>query len=129
MTAPGGRPTALLSAQNFITLGAVQALHDLALQHEIAIVGFDDVDLAAAVDPALTVMPQQPTELGRMAGGCSSNGWAATLVRRGAASSRANSSRVARARSVRGREASTGTSVSGRRVVWGRSACQVPSAS
>jgi LacI family transcriptional regulator len=68
MAVPGGRPTALFSAQNFITLGAVQALHDLALQHEIALVGFDDVDLAAAVDPALTVIPQQPTELGRMAG-------------------------------------------------------------
>lgn len=40
----------------------------LGLHREVALVGFDDLDLAAAVQPGITVMPQQPTELGRLAG-------------------------------------------------------------
>jgi LacI family transcriptional regulator, galactose operon repressor len=62
------RPSALFSAQNSITVGAVQALHDLRLQHAVAVVGFDDVDMGAAVEPGLSVVPQRPQELGRVAG-------------------------------------------------------------
>lgn len=62
------RPTALFTAQNFITIGALRALHALGLQHEIAMVGFDDVELADVVEPAVSVVPQQPLELGRRAG-------------------------------------------------------------
>lgn len=61
------RPTAIVTAQNFITVGGVQALHDLGLQHTIAQVGFDDVELADVVDPPLTVVPQDPRQLGRIA--------------------------------------------------------------
>jgi LacI family transcriptional regulator len=61
------RPTALVSAQNFVTVGAVGALHDLDLQHSIAQVGFDDVELADVVEPGISVVPQQPRELGRIA--------------------------------------------------------------
>ena len=61
------RATALVTAQNLVTLGAVRALHQLGLQHEIALVGFDDVDLADVVEPALTVVPQHPRQLGRRA--------------------------------------------------------------
>jgi LacI family transcriptional regulator len=60
-------PTAILSAQNFATVGVTQALHKLGLQHDIAQVGFDDVDLAAAVTPGITVVPQHPSDLGRRA--------------------------------------------------------------
>ncbi|HUP17949.1 MAG TPA: LacI family DNA-binding transcriptional regulator [Acidimicrobiia bacterium] len=60
-------PTAVFTAQNFATIGAVHALHDLGLQHKVALVGFDDVDLAGAVDPGLTVVPQEPRQLGRRA--------------------------------------------------------------
>jgi LacI family transcriptional regulator len=60
-------PTALFTAQNFASMGAVAALHDLEIQHEIAVVGFDDIDLADAVDPGLTVVPQRPRELGQRA--------------------------------------------------------------
>lgn len=63
----GPLPTALFTAQNFVTVGAVQALHDLGLQHRIAHVGFDDVELADVVEPGITVVPQQPRELGRRA--------------------------------------------------------------
>ena len=59
--------TALFSAQNFVTLGAVRALHRLGLQHRIALVGHDDVPLAEVVEPGITVVPQRPRELGRRA--------------------------------------------------------------
>jgi LacI family transcriptional regulator len=60
-------PTAIFTAQNFVTMGVVRALHDLDLQHSVAVVGFDDVDFADALDPGITVVPQQPEELGRRA--------------------------------------------------------------
>jgi LacI family transcriptional regulator, galactose operon repressor len=62
-----GPPTALFTSQNLITIGAVRALHDLGLQHSIALVGFDDVTLADVVNPALTVIAQEPAALGRAA--------------------------------------------------------------
>jgi LacI family transcriptional regulator len=61
------QPTAILSAQNFVTVGVTQALHQLGLQDRIAQVGFDDVDLAAVVTPGITVVPQYPSDLGRRA--------------------------------------------------------------
>ncbi|MGB8858483.1 MAG: LacI family DNA-binding transcriptional regulator [Ilumatobacteraceae bacterium] len=62
------RPTAIFTAQNFISIGALQALHELQLHRTVAMVGFDDVELADVVEPGLTVVPQQPRELGRRAG-------------------------------------------------------------
>jgi LacI family transcriptional regulator len=60
-------PTAIFSAQNFITVGAAHALHALGLAHKIAHIGFDDIDLAALVQPGISVVPQQPWDLGRQA--------------------------------------------------------------
>lgn len=62
------RPTALFTAQNFVTIGAVRALHRLGLQREIAMVGFDEVELADVVAPAISIVPQDPSTLGRLAG-------------------------------------------------------------
>ena len=61
------RPTALFTAQNLVTIGAVLALRDAGLQHAIALVGFDDVTLADALEPPITVVAQDPAELGRQA--------------------------------------------------------------
>ena len=61
------RPTALFTAQNFITMGALQALHSLGLRSKIAHIGFDDVDLGEVVTPGVSVVPQYPLELGRRA--------------------------------------------------------------
>lgn len=61
------RPTALFTAQNYVTIGTVKALHRLGLQHEIALVGFDDAEIAELVDPMLTVIAQDPESLGRLA--------------------------------------------------------------
>lgn len=60
-------PTAIFTAQNFITVGAAHALHDLGLHRRIAQVGFDDIELADIIDPPITVVPQQPRLLGRRA--------------------------------------------------------------
>lgn len=67
LLAAADRPTALFTAQNFVTIGAIAAIHRLGLQHQIAVVGFDDLDIAEWVDPKITVVPQQPTELGKLA--------------------------------------------------------------
>ena len=60
-------PTALFTAQNFITIGATQALHKLELHSTIAQVGFDDIALADVVQPGISVVPQHPLDLGRRA--------------------------------------------------------------
>ena len=60
-------PTALFTSQNLISIGALRAVHDLGLQHEVAMVSFDDIQLADAVDPGLTVVAQDPLGLGRVA--------------------------------------------------------------
>jgi LacI family transcriptional regulator len=61
------RPTALVTGQNLITIGALRALRDLGLQHTVAMVAFDDVTLADVVQPGLTVIAQDPVSLGRRA--------------------------------------------------------------
>jgi LacI family transcriptional regulator len=60
-------PTALVASQNLLTVGAVQGLRAAGRQREVALIGFDDLPLAAAVDPGITVVAQRPVELGRRA--------------------------------------------------------------
>ena len=60
-------PTALFTSQNMITIGAIRALHALGRQHEIALIGFDDVMLADVISPGLTVMAQNPAGIGTLA--------------------------------------------------------------
>ena len=65
-------PTALLCAQNLITVGAVHALRELGLQHQVAMVGIDDVMMADALEPGVTVVAQDPVGIGRVRrSGCS----------------------------------------------------------
>lgn len=61
-------PTAIFSAQNFITMGAVRALHLAGAQDAVAQVGFDDIEFADLLSPGISVVPQQPREIGRLAG-------------------------------------------------------------
>ena len=60
-------PTALFASQNLITIGAINALHLHDLQHLVALVGFDDVELAGMLDPGVTVVAQDPYAIGRAA--------------------------------------------------------------
>jgi LacI family transcriptional regulator len=60
-------PTAIFAGQNLISIGAIHALQRAGRQHQVAHVGFDDIDLADAVSPGLTVVAQDPPALGRAA--------------------------------------------------------------
>ena len=60
-------PTAIFASQNLITVGALRALHRLGLQHQVALVGFDDLLLADLVKPAVTVIAQDPQQIGTSA--------------------------------------------------------------
>jgi LacI family transcriptional regulator len=60
-------PTAILSGQNYFTIGAIKALRSLGLEREIALVGFDDFALADLLSPAVTVIAHDPAEIGRTA--------------------------------------------------------------
>lgn len=60
-------PTALFTAQNLVTIGALHALHQRNLQHQIAQVGFDDFLLADLIRPGVTVVAQDPTTVGTLA--------------------------------------------------------------
>lgn len=60
-------PTALFTAQNLVTIGAVRALRELKRHHEVAVVGFDDFPLADLLQPPVTVIAQDPSRIGRVA--------------------------------------------------------------
>jgi LacI family transcriptional regulator len=60
-------PSALFTAQNLVTIGALHALRELGLEHGTALVGFDDVELADLLEPAVTVVAQDPAAMGSAA--------------------------------------------------------------
>lgn len=60
-------PTAIFASQNLITIGTIRALSGRGLQHEVALVAFDDVTLADRIEPGTTVVVQDPYGLGRRA--------------------------------------------------------------
>lgn len=60
-------PSAIFSGQNLITMGTVRALRALGLQHRVALVGFDDFQLADLLDPAITVVAQDARAVGHLA--------------------------------------------------------------
>ncbi|MFF6950284.1 LacI family DNA-binding transcriptional regulator [Streptomyces iakyrus] len=59
-------PTALFAGNNIMALGIVAELARSKRKH-VAVVAFDDVSLAEALEPALTVVAQDPEEIGRSA--------------------------------------------------------------
>ncbi|MET7988922.1 MULTISPECIES: LacI family DNA-binding transcriptional regulator [unclassified Streptomyces] len=59
-------PTALFAGNNIAALGIVTALAR-SNRKDVAVVAFDDVPLAEALEPALTVVAQDPEEIGRTA--------------------------------------------------------------
>jgi LacI family transcriptional regulator len=62
-----GRVEGIFTSQNLVTIGVVEAVHLARAQHHVALVGFDDVPLAAALQPGITVMAQDPATIGRLA--------------------------------------------------------------
>lgn len=60
-------PTALFTAQNLVTIGALRTLREQGLEHRTALVGFDDIVLADMLEPAVTVVTQDPAAMGHAA--------------------------------------------------------------
>jgi LacI family transcriptional regulator len=58
--AMGLRPTAVLAMSDAMAIGAMRAARELGLRipDDLSVVGFDDIDLAAHVDPPLTTVHQ-----------------------------------------------------------------------
>lgn len=62
-------PTALFVSNNLMTIGALEAIHArrMRLPGQIALVGFDDLPLAAVFNPPLTVVRQPAYDVGKTA--------------------------------------------------------------
>jgi DNA-binding LacI/PurR family transcriptional regulator len=63
------RPTAIFCANDLVAIGAMKAIHEggLKIPEEIAVVGIDDIDLAAYVRPSLSTVRVPKEELGKFA--------------------------------------------------------------
>ena len=57
-------PTALFTSQNLVTIDALRALRQRSLQKSVALVGFDDLEMADMLDPGITVVAQDPYRMG-----------------------------------------------------------------
>jgi LacI family transcriptional regulator len=62
-------PTAVFIANNLMTLGALQAIHErgLSIPDDIGIISFDDMSWATSLQPPLTAVAQPTYELGATA--------------------------------------------------------------
>src|SRR5690606_13708424 len=63
-TAP---PTAIFAARNEITTGVFRGLRAHGSLGRVALLGFDDFAHADLLDPAVTVIAQDPVAMGRLA--------------------------------------------------------------
>lgn len=63
------RPTAVFASGDLLALGAVMAAKDkgLSVPSDISVIGYDDIELAAYVSPALTTIRQDTERLGTRA--------------------------------------------------------------
>ena len=59
-------PTAVFAAQNLVAVGVLAALRRRGAAHRVAVIGFDDLELAELLDPPLTVVAQDPEAIGRI---------------------------------------------------------------
>jgi DNA-binding LacI/PurR family transcriptional regulator len=69
LLAPARRPTAVLTVNDLVALGAISTCRSQGLRvpDDISIVGFDDIPFAAVAVPPLTTVAQPAYELGSRA--------------------------------------------------------------
>lgn len=62
-------PTAIFSANNLMTIGALKALNDMGARvpEDLSLIGFDDLELAPLLRPALTVIERSDVQQGVLA--------------------------------------------------------------
>ena len=67
--APAGRPTAVITYNDLMALGALHAIrvHHLRVPEDISIIGIDDIAMAAHANPPLTTIAQPKYRMGRLA--------------------------------------------------------------
>jgi DNA-binding LacI/PurR family transcriptional regulator len=65
----GNLPTAIFASSDSLAIGALRALHEAGVRvpEDIAVAGFDDIELAKSVWPPLTTVKAGPFEMGRIA--------------------------------------------------------------
>jgi LacI family transcriptional regulator len=63
-------PTAVIAANNFMTIGALRAVRelDIELRRDLSLVAFDDFELLSLYEPPITAVAQPVRQLGREAG-------------------------------------------------------------
>ncbi len=62
-------PTAVFASNNFMAVGALEAIHkrNLRIPEDVALIGFDDFPWAESLDPPLSVVKQPAYEVGQTA--------------------------------------------------------------
>lgn len=63
------KPTAIFSCNNLMSMGALKALRNLGwrVSEEVSFIGFDDIEIAAFIDPSLTMVSRSNMSLGSKA--------------------------------------------------------------
>jgi LacI family transcriptional regulator len=66
---PEQRPTAIFACNNFLAIGVIETLREARIDvpRDMAVVSFDDIELASALYPFLTVVAQPARTLGTIA--------------------------------------------------------------
>lgn len=62
----GERPTAIFAGQNLIARGVIRALREKNMEKRIAMISFDDAEMFDLLDPAITVISQNPEKIGQI---------------------------------------------------------------
>ena len=60
-------PTAIVSGQNLITIGVISGLRRHQAERHVALIGFDDIPMADMLEPAVSVIAQNPSQIGHVA--------------------------------------------------------------
>ncbi|MCU0504235.1 MAG: GntR family transcriptional regulator [Chloroflexi bacterium] len=79
----GSRPTGIVAISDLLAIGAVGGLRraGVAVPHDVAVVGIDDIPIAAATDPPLTTIALPARAMGARALAVLERAWAGTAGR------------------------------------------------